>query len=159
MNAITNEKANLVLELSNGATTTLTNAIVMAGSQLAQTDWQRQFVCWIAEHDQEILGLGMVGFDVLEIAWSTLEFASQKRFVLQVTDQAASPSLLERLGYGATDAPQWLAQFANLVQAVQEADIDDHTWKFEFGEPDFAQCETHNVYLHAAGCALCNADE
>lgn len=158
MNNITTKEAQLELELSNGATTALISALVAAGSELARSDWERRFVCWIAENDQEMIGSGMVGFDVMEIAWSVSDLPGQKAFVQRVADLAGQPQLLKRLGYEGTEIGLWLAQFTSLIRSVQESSVVPHDWEFGFGEPDFARCETHDAYMHGAGCTICNAN-
>jgi hypothetical protein len=107
MNNITNNEAQLELELSNGAATALINALVAAGSELARSDWERRFVCWIAENDEEVIGSGMVDFDVMEIAWSVLDLPMQKEFVQQVADRAGQPQVLKRLGFERRSRRGW----------------------------------------------------
>jgi hypothetical protein len=158
LNSISHQPAGLELELSNGATTALVCALVAAGSELARTDWERRFVCWIGEHDQEVIGLGVVGFDVLDIAWSASELPAQKAFVLLVAAHAGTPAITERLGYQDTDIARWLEAFARLIAAVDAPREGEADWAFSFGEPDGSRCPTHRVYQHRAGCPLCNAD-
>ena len=37
---------------------------------------------WLAEHDQEVFGSGMVGFDLDDIGWEAEQFRVQQGFVL-----------------------------------------------------------------------------
>lgn len=159
MNTITNDTTGLEVELTNGATTALINALVCAGSELARSDWEKRFVCWIAENDQAVVGSGMVEFDVMEIAWSTVDLDEQRAFVLKVADRAGRPQLLQRLGYESTEIVSWLARFADLIRAVRESSVSDHDWEFGLGKPDLVKCETHDTYMHGAGCVLCGASE
>src|SRR5262245_51957100 len=62
------------LRLSNGATDVLLSILLLAGSDLATSDWEKSLVVWLAEHDQSVVGGGCVDFDLDEIAWTSTDF-------------------------------------------------------------------------------------
>ena len=56
------------VKMSNGSTSVFFSVLSLAASAIAQTDRQRQLAVCFAAHDQDVLGLGVVGFDVGRIA-------------------------------------------------------------------------------------------
>jgi len=156
-NLISNEAAGLGLPLSNGATDVLLSVLVLAGSDLALTTWEQELVTWLAEHDQTILGIGMVSFDVHEIAWTCDRFDDEKAFLLKTIDQALTRHRWDALGYDPPYAHQYLSTFRTLVQAVELESIrPDSTWEWLQRPEAMVKCSRHEVYVHASGCLLCN---
>lgn len=88
-NQITNEQAPTqpVVQLSNGGMSVLMSTLVLSGSDLAATPWEQACVTWLAEHDQAVFGLGVVGFDLAELAWTHADFEQQHAFVLRMDDR------------------------------------------------------------------------
>lgn len=100
-NLITSEKADPPDEfmMNNGLTSVFFEVLVLAGSSIAETDWEKQLVCWLAEHDQNVFGNGMVGFDLDEIAWDREDFIAQKEFLGRVIQLARARRRWELLSY------------------------------------------------------------
>jgi hypothetical protein len=103
------------LQMSNGATTVLLSVLLLGGSDSAVSVWEQQLMTWLAEHDQEVFGAGVVGFDLDEIAWDMESFADQQRFVLDVIDLALQRHRWDELSY---DPPAVAAQLRALRTLV-----------------------------------------
>ena len=100
-NTITNIRFNEsdYLKLSNGATDVLIDVLLLSGSSLAQTRWQKELIVFLSLNDQQIKGLGCVGFDIYELGWKVDNFEGQKRFILKVIDDALRKMNWEMLNY------------------------------------------------------------
>ena len=53
----------------------------MSGSKIAQSDCERNLIIWLMEKDQSIVGLGTVGFDIMEMPWKKQSFEEQRLFM------------------------------------------------------------------------------
>lgn len=109
------------LVMGNGLTSVLFDVLVLSGRSLASTTWQREAVEWLAAHDQERSGLGTVGFDLDEFPWTGEALGSQKRFLLDVVEDARSGARWGGLDY--EPHAEWtraaLGHLAVLVESVQ----------------------------------------
>ncbi len=159
---------NISHSISNGWTSVLYSTLLISGSRLAKTEWEKLFIIWLAEHDQNHVGQGIVGIDFNNIHWSTSEFDSQKEFVVKVAQNAIDEKSWTKLDYE-TDRETltgllnlWIAVFSN----AQIADIvprDDFNW---YNKPNLSEiemkCPIHNIFLNQLGntekdcCYLCN---
>lgn len=134
--------------------------LLLAGSDLAQSHWEKELITWIGNHDQGIYGLGIVGFDIDQIAWQVSEFEPQKTFLLRVIDTARQRHRWDVLDYDPPYVADHLLEFRKLVSAYNAEMVDsDKNWDW-FAEPDphaeFVKCPQHQVYEHVNGCAICN---
>lgn len=132
-------------------------ALVLSGSDLAESHWEKEFVVWIAGRDQSIFGLGTVGFDVDEIAWSAEGFTEQKAFVLHTIDAASEKRGWNLLSYQPPFAQEHLRRFRSLIERYRAEFVEaDKEWNWQAKPEEFIKCPKHNVYLHAYGCVVCN---
>lgn len=69
------------LSMSNGLTDTLISALLLSGSQLAKTDQEKRLIVWLAEKDQSAVGMGTVGFSVLDMPWDRNTFEQDRSFL------------------------------------------------------------------------------
>jgi hypothetical protein len=124
---------------------------------LAGTEWERDLVQWLAEHDQTVFGLGVVSFDLDEIAWTRDAFDDEKAFMLAMIDLAGKRHRWEVLPYDPPFAGQHLAALRALVERFQvEHVVDGQTWSWRFDERERDErCPTHAVFVHGAGCPIC----
>ena len=156
-NTFTNAPAGLALPLSNGAADVLLSVLLLAGSDLAATAWEKELVTWLAEHDQALLGRGTIGFDVYEVAWTLSDVAREKAFLLRTVDLAAREHRWDVLGYRPALVHEHLARFRPLVEAVSAEHVRPaQTWEWVQPPVAFARCPRHRVYLHEGGCLLCH---
>jgi hypothetical protein len=157
-NRICNGKTGDSFKMQNGATDVFISVLLLAGSDLAETVWEKEFITWLAGRDQSIFGLGMVGFDIGEIAWDPDRFAGQKAFVLAVIDTSLRRHRWEILDYDPPYVHLDLAAFRILVEKYAIDIVESaKPWKWRGGEPGpMAKCPKHDVYEHAHGCLLCH---
>ncbi|MBJ6762827.1 hypothetical protein JGU66_18845 [Myxococcaceae bacterium JPH2] len=147
---------------SNGTLATFFDVLTLAATARARTKWELQLALWLAESDQTILGLGMVGFDVSALGWTLEAFDAQKRFLLEVIDAAMAREGWERLPFQLDDATGVLTLLRQVREMVEQFPREAiptpqvKTWRWHEGLPEYGRCELHHVYLHAAGCILCN---
>jgi hypothetical protein len=158
-NRITNVKsgAEIGLRMSNGGTFVLVSVLLLAGSDLAESRWEKDFVAWIAEKDQSFLGLGVVGFDLDEIAWSRENFAAEKQFVLAVIDKALERHRWSQLNYDPPFVADHLKELRALVEQYQPDFVEaGKTWQFFAKLDQFTKCPVHQVFVHSHGCHICS---
>ena len=78
---------------------------------------------WLAEHDQEVFGSGMVGFDLDDIGWEAEQFRVQQGFVLRMIDLALQMHRWDELSY---DPPFTAAHLRALRLLVADYRPDAH---------------------------------
>ena len=76
------------IQLSNGLTSVLFSTLLLAGSDLAESAWEIKLMQFLAGRDQNVFGLGMVGFDPGDIGWDRESFDEEKAFVVRVINRA-----------------------------------------------------------------------
>jgi hypothetical protein len=159
-NLFTSERAGVPgLMMSNGATVPFVAVLLLAGSHLAGTRWERELASWLAERDQMLLGLGCVGFDLDEIAWDPAAFPAQREFALRTVDLAIGRHRWDVLGYDPPFVPGQLGQFRELLAGYGPAPgTAPRAWRWRLGPPPLLTCPVHDVYEHAEGCNLCHND-
>ena len=154
--------------MSNGLTSVFLDVLLLSGSDLARTDSEVATVVSLAERDQSIVGLGIVGFDVSELGWAPDRFDDHKRFLLQMVDGARAGQRWDVLDYEPSPdrlLPS-LAEFRELVERFPVSACPqepfDSPWSTLGLRSDRAKCPRHAVYLHnlnvddARCCQLCN---
>jgi hypothetical protein len=146
--------------MSNGTTAVFFDIVALAGSELARTPWQRKLVYWLIRHDQSRIGSGCAGFDVGDFGFTPDDFDAQKRFALDLVDAAANKHGWERLPFepDCDYVTYALSQFRSLVERLRVEHVapatPDHWCSDEL--PSLGLCEVHRVFLHEAGCIVCN---
>ena len=155
-NTFTNTPAGLALPLSNGATDVLLSVLLLAGSDLAATAWEKELVTWLAEHDQALLGRGTIGFDVYEVAWTLSDLAREKAFLLRTVDLASQEHRWDVLCYRPALVHEHLARFRPLVEAVSAAHVRPaQTWECGCSHPWRLRGAraTASTYTRAVACS------
>jgi len=167
-NIISHTARNISHSISNGWTSVLYSTLLISGSRLAKTNWEKYFMIWLAEHDQNHVGLGMVGVDFDNIFWSTSDFEKQQKFMVEIAQNAIDEKFWTLLDYE-TDVETltellnlWITVFSN----AQTEDIklrDDFNW---YNKPKQSEinmkCPIHHVFLNQLGktekdcCYLCH---
>lgn len=148
------------LQLSNGGTSVLLSVLLLAASDLAATPWELACTRWLAEHDQDVFGMGMVGFDLGELACTRAGFEAERAFLLRVVDAGLARHRWEALAY----EPPFVAESLRELRAVlerlpAELVVAEHDWAFRLPGEVSGRCPRHQVLLHPAGCLLCNDAE
>jgi len=147
-NTISNNRFNKnnYLRLSNGATDVLIDVLVLSGSSLAQTRWQKELIIFLSLNDQEIKGQGCVGFDISDLGWEKDHFENQKKFLLKVIDSALKKKNWGKLNYKPTE------EYISYLRRFREM-----KWNKEFNKIELKKCVKHNVYMHPFGCKICHS--
>src|SRR5690349_18901383 len=98
-NLILNRKTGRYLKMNNSWTDIVYSTLLLSGSELAKSNWEKELMIWIAEHDQAWVGLGMSGMDINDFGWTVTKFDHQKEFVLKIIDNALNQRTWTRLPY------------------------------------------------------------
>lgn len=156
-NWISNKKAQIEMGLSNGATAVLLSLLLLAGSDLAETPWEQACITWLSEQDQSIFGLGVVSFDLDQVAWQRADFDRQKAFLLRTVDLALMRHRWELLDYDPPAGPDFLREFRSVLESYDSEMIDsDKDWDWFQAPERFEKCPQHQVFQHANGCLICH---
>lgn len=150
------EKWNL--KASNGGMAVLSSVLLLAGSDLACTPWEIDFMRFLAETDQDIFGIGVVGFDLIDdIAWFQREFQQQKDFFLETVDTAIRRHHWELLDYDPPFAKSQLEDLHLLVELIQIDHVPtENEWDLKWPTSVPEKCQKHEIYLHQYGCLICH---
>jgi hypothetical protein len=154
--------------MSNGLTSVFLDVLVLSGSDLARTDSEVATVVSLAERDQSIVGLRVVGFDVSALGWTLDGFDEHKQFLLTMVDGAIAGWRWDVLDYvpSTERVLPCLREFRGLVQGFPASACPHEPlasgWSTLGLRSDRAMCARHAVYLHnlndddARCCQLCN---
>lgn len=150
----------LDLDLSNGGTDVFLSVLQFALSDLADEPWQDELAQWVAWHDQTLVGLGTVGFDLEEIHWDPARFREQKAFLLRAVDTAASRYRWSELCYDPPYAEIYLHRYREVVAAFELP--PDFRPAAGYGWPgpwrEGLRCPVHRVHCTELGCCrVCEA--
>ena len=61
------DKMKDYLNMSNGGTSMFINVLCLSGGRLAETESQKRLMVFLAEKNQNVCGIGTVGFDIVNI--------------------------------------------------------------------------------------------
>ncbi|WP_342438446.1 hypothetical protein NSS79_04610 [Paenibacillus sp. FSL L8-0436] len=167
-NTITRSDAETDQEIrcSNGLFSVVISVLTLSGSRIARTSDEKDFIIWLAEHDQSVLGSGTCGFTISEMPWSRDRMQLEKSF-LDTTIEGA----IRCLGWGMLDytpnvtmLEPALNQFRTLVNELQETEIDfavGQLWREEQEAErtlpgEYPVCGQHHVLLCWHGCVVCH---
>lgn len=151
--------------MSNAATDVFINVLSLSGSILAKTAEEKQFIIWLSEKDQKFVGLGTVGFNVVDMPWKKETFSNNKRFLLNVIKSAENKLGWEKLDYTPKLVLPNLQKFKEYIEKMTEDDIDDNAIRewldaAESNDPvncGFPRCKKCNTLLTFLGCPICNS--
>lgn len=151
------------LNMSNGGTSMFINILCLSGGRLAKTKSQKRLMVFLAEKNQNAIGLGTVGFDIVDMPWDS--FAEDKAFMLKVIEGAKQKLGWETLGYKPNEefALQFLDTFQKLIERMTADDIIDAALTESLSEADdndpircgFPKCKIHDTYISIHGCQVC----
>ncbi|MEV8338908.1 hypothetical protein [Leucobacter sp. NPDC077196] len=154
------------LRMQNGLTSVFISTFGLAATRLADTDDQRLLTIWFLEKDQSVVGMGSVGFDLVEAPFLPAAFETQRAFMLQSTGGMTSRLGWETLSYEPN--PRLLdpsiASFAALLNHVTREHLDiaaAEEWRDSCGAEElmfsgFPTCTQHKILSTVFGCHACN---
>lgn len=159
-------------KMSNGLTDVFIDYMLVAGSELAQTESERRLIAFLSERQQSFMGIGTVGFNVTEMPWDSRSFGTDKVFLLETIAHArkltAQESAWDILGYrpNAENIEYALDSFAGLIEHMTAGDISEDNlreWVTDsYRKPDdpvlngCTKCPKHGLIMSYFGCKLCN---
>lgn len=156
----------LLLSMSNGLTDVFISVLLLSGSQLAKDEDEKRLIVWLAERDQSAVGMGTVGFSVLEMPWNIKTFEKDQAFMLKVIEHARNGIGWKQLDYVPSENLLFpaLNQFYFLIAQLKRSDIKPDSleeWLAEATENDpvrcgFPRCSRHDTLLTTFGCQICN---
>lgn len=153
---------------SNGCMSVLLTVIGLSGSALAENDFEKNIIVWLAEKDQNIVGLGTVGFDITEMPWDRIYFEKQKNFMLKVLDGVINKLGWETLDYEPNTQIIFdkINQLKDMFMQIVSEDInynsvdewfeDESIDIFNSLKVGYPKCTKHGIYLSTFGCIACN---
>lgn len=153
------------LNMSNDGMSMFINILCLSGGRLAKTESQKRLMVFLAEKNQNAIGLGTVGFDIVDMPWDRDSFAEDKAFMLKVIEGSKQKLGWETLGYKPNEefALQFLDTFQKLIERMTADDIIDAAlteWLSEADDNDpircgFPKCKIHDTYISVHGCQVC----
>ncbi|ACX64805.1 hypothetical protein [Paenibacillus sp. Y412MC10] len=156
------------LSMSNTLTAVFLEVLVLSGSMTANTNREKELIIWLAQRDQEVVGIGTVGFDIDELPWTIESFIAEKQFLLKALDNAISELGWSKLSYEPNKEMiiSCLDHFKKMIIAFEVNDVDERQYLdwIEDNEQDetptiprgYPKCEKHNILLSCHGCLICN---
>lgn len=160
-NIISNENVRKqdYLQMSNGLTSVFIDTICLGGSEIAENEFQKELMIWFAQRDWQLMGLGIIGFDVAEIIWDKEIFTEQKSFILKTLERSLNKTNWELLGYNPRE--EWVLKnlngFKRMISEFESRHIEkEEEYKIIPFEDKFKKCNKHKIYLHVKGCVICN---
>lgn len=153
------------ISIPDRGTEVLISVLTLACSALAETDSQRRFAVWLAEHDRR-LGTGFIGFALAEMPWDADSFEADRDFMVRAVDAASMRTGWEKLPYLPNELQlrPILGWFHKQFLRLKITDIDPYAlgdWLDDM-EPDdparngFPKCAAHGIYKSFLGCRICN---
>ncbi|MDE6671158.1 MAG: hypothetical protein K2K16_03080 [Ruminococcus sp.] len=157
------------LKMSNILTDVLIDGLLVGGSELAKTESQRRLIVFLAEKQQSVVGLGTVGFDIIEMPWQTETFDTDKEFMLEVIKYISQENWWQNIGYiPSPEAIEYVLNgFEILINKMTINDVDEdnlNEWISEADSNDpvycgYPECPKHRIILSALGCKFCNDEK
>ncbi|MBE1442966.1 hypothetical protein [Paenibacillus sp. OAS669] len=157
------------LHMSNGLTSVFLEMLVLSGSLMAVSNREKEFIIWLAQRDQSIVGIGTVGFSLEEMPWLIHDFNRMKLFMLKTIEGAINKTKWEVLDYEPNEemVVRCLHHFKELIKAFSvDHVLESHYWEWsELDDNDpipaipegHPMCPTHSIYLSCHGCLICNS--
>ena len=75
-------------KMSNGLTDVFIDYMLLAGSELAETESEKRLIAFLSERQQSFCGIGTVGFHIVEMPWDKKTFDTDKAFLLRTVARA-----------------------------------------------------------------------
>lgn len=157
---------NMTCRCSNGCLDVLLTVIGLSGSIIARSDCERNMIIWLMEKDQSIVGLGTVGFDIIEMPWKKLCFEGQKLFMLQVLDGVKEKLGWETLDYEPNEEIIFdrINSLQDMFHTIQMNDVNEELTDQWLEDAEtcklirdgYPKCKNHGIYMSIRGCFACN---
>lgn len=153
------------LSISNGTTSMIIELIGLSGSIMAQSDAEKSMIVWLLEKDQNVVGLGTVGFCVVDMPWTAGDFEDQWLFMLKVLEGVRNQLGWNRLSYSpniefvAFCITRLEAMFRKItIDMIDEENTKEWRTTAEPNDPinnGYPKCREHGMLLTLWGCFSC----
>lgn len=157
------------LRMTNTSTQIFFELLILSGSQTATIDREKEFIIWLAQHDQNCVGRGNVGFNMDEMPWAEEDFYPMKQFMLKTVEGA-----IHKTGWTVLDyepSVKWsnitFQHFYQMIESFEQKHVNSQNYlewitPYEGDEvptiPEgYPMCNQHSVYLSCFGCIICNS--
>jgi len=168
-NSIVNSVTKQIVGFSNSVTDCLYCGILIEGSVIAVNNWEKRFMTYLADKNQNVVGLGIVGIDLIDLEWSKLYFKEQKDFLLKIVHDSRINKSYNKYVFQLKEdiGNRMLNDIENLIIELNENQISENSFRFysEPPESEFEMCNIHGVYMNYLNvdrkhrCLLCSNDE
>ncbi|MDR9745212.1 hypothetical protein MHB84_00815 [Paenibacillus sp. FSL F4-0087] len=158
------------LSMTNTLTEVFLEVLVLSGSMTAKTNREKELIIWLAQRDQEVVGMGTVGFDIDELPWTIDDFTKEKEFLIEVLENAIGGQVWIKLNYEPNKemVVTCLEHFKKMILSFEVNDVDEQQY-FEWTEGNdqdetptvpvgYPKCDRHNIFLSCHGCLICNKE-
>lgn len=159
-----------ILQWRNGRTFVVFSVLIINGSRLAKTRREAEFVLWLAQREQDVFGLGCVGFDLGDLPWSLDNFEGEKKFLLKVIESAKEELSCGVVEFG-THPEVLRGNLEDLRMLILNFTDEDRRTAYLLEEElkdiggrglpvempaQLEKCQIHRVLLTQYGCYVCN---
>ena len=141
-----------MVNFANWLTKPLYCGILIEGSLLAQSNWEKRLMVYLAEKNQKLVGLGVVGINLTELEWKKSTFTEQKDFLKEIVNSSMKNKSYNKYHFRLDDklAKQKLSEILNLIEKLKLEDISDSKFRYFFEPPNVIDkiCSKHKTYLN-----------
>ncbi len=154
------KKCSECIHMSNGLTSVFIDVMLLSGSQIAQTQQQKNLIIWLSEKDQSKVGIGTVGFDICDMPWNTQTFQQDKAFLIKTALEVKNKLMWEYLDYTPNEEMLFycIDKFIELVSNMNTTYIQAEILQQWLAEEQlyYDKCPKHHTLLTIFGCHICN---
>lgn len=154
------KKCSECITMSNGLTSVFIDVMLLSGSQIAQTQQQKNLIIWLSEKDQSKVGIGTVGFDICDMPWDIQTFKQDKAFLIKTASEVKNKCMWEYLDYTPNEEMLFccIDKFIELVSNMNVDYIQPEILQQWLAEEQlyYYSCPKHHTLLTIFGCHICN---
>jgi hypothetical protein len=166
-NLIYNSKTSSSFKLSTITTDLVYKSLVIEGSKIAKSKWEKDIILWLSERNQNLLGSGMVGFDVMDMGWKSKDCEDQKKFLFSIVDNSINNETWNNFNYVSESniVKDKLKEFKNLLFGINVDEKNSKPLIFLYNNPnkeelsfcrDHLTIEINNEEVEEHKCFVCS---
>ena len=151
-NLVYNSTTGKSVALSPVQAEALYRGIVVLGSNINKTNWQKDLIIWISEHNPRLVGNGAAGFDITRMGWSRETFYVQRAYLLETLHYTIRYKSWNNFMISIDDgeATQKTLELIALFEELKIDDVHPGPVPFLFRDPEdttYRWCKTHYITL------------
>ena len=161
-----NSQSNNYFKTSTVTTDLFLKSLVISGSRMARSEWEKSMVMFFVERNQNITGGGLAGFDVMELGWTKESFFVQLKFLHSVVEDCLKYQTWNAFNYATSKAEimiKSLQKFKELIAEIDFTKIRDNRIVHNFHQREnYEYCSLHqtlklnDLILGQEGCLVCS---